>query len=87
MKQKLLPLILELFAIEYSFFADAGVFRGYDAIGAVKKEAGLKLPNLVKTSNMRKYMATMMQVLKHDYKKIDLVFLTIQFLSNFNHKI
>ncbi|CAG2222876.1 unnamed protein product [Mytilus edulis] len=43
--------------------SNAGVFRGYDAIGAVKKEAGLKLPNLVKTSNMRKYMATMMQSL------------------------
>ncbi|OWF39284.1 hypothetical protein KP79_PYT22704 [Mizuhopecten yessoensis] len=41
----------------------AGVFRAYDAIKHVTSEAGLKLPELVRTSNMRKYMATMIQSL------------------------
>ncbi|XP_033731339.1 uncharacterized protein LOC117320961 isoform X2 [Pecten maximus] len=41
----------------------AGVFRGYDAIYTLTKEAGLTNPNLVRTSNMRKYMATMVQAL------------------------
>lgn len=36
--------------------------RAYDAIKKMTDEAGLKMPNLIRTSNMRKYMATMVQV-------------------------
>lgn len=43
----------------------AGVFRAYDAIREVTQspELGLEMPDLVRTSNMRKYMATMLQAL------------------------
>nr|XP_034331462.1 uncharacterized protein LOC117690845 isoform X11 [Crassostrea gigas] len=40
-----------------------GVFRAYDAISTVAQEAGLSSPSLIRTSNMRKYMATMVQAL------------------------
>lgn len=39
-----------------------GVFRAYDAIKSVSERAQLKLPSLIRTTNMRKYMATMLQV-------------------------
>jgi len=40
------------------------VFRAYDAIRQVTQspEADLQMPDLVRTSKMRKYMATMLQV-------------------------
>lgn len=40
------------------------MFRAYDAIREVTQapEAKLTMPDLVRTSNMRKYMATMLQV-------------------------
>ncbi|XP_060563321.1 uncharacterized protein LOC132722776 isoform X3 [Ruditapes philippinarum] len=43
----------------------AGVFRAYDSIKEVASSsaAGLIKPNLLRTSNMRKYMATMLQAL------------------------
>lgn len=44
------------------FIAAGGVFRAYDAISTVAQEAGLSSPSLIRTSNMRKYMATMVQV-------------------------
>ncbi|CAG2242956.1 unnamed protein product [Mytilus edulis] len=40
-----------------------GVFRSNDAIRSVADAAGLQCPNLIRTSNMRKYMATMLQAL------------------------
>lgn len=45
------------------FFANskAGVFRVYDAIKTVAEAAKLKNPSKMRTSNMRKYMATMLQ--------------------------
>jgi len=43
---------------------EVGVFRAYDAIRTVTKKAGLKMPQLIRTSNMRKYFATMLQVSK-----------------------
>jgi len=41
-----------------------GVFRAYDAIQEVTQapEAKLTMPDLVRTNNMRKYIATMLQV-------------------------
>ncbi|XP_021370026.1 uncharacterized protein LOC110461070 [Mizuhopecten yessoensis] len=39
-----------------------GVYRAYDAIRMVTMNAGLKMPHLIRTSNMRKYFATMLQV-------------------------
>lgn len=47
------------------FFANsrAGVFRAYDAIKTVAEAAKLKNPGKMRTSNMRKYMATMLQSL------------------------
>lgn len=41
----------------------AGVFRAYDAIKTVAEAAKLKNPGKMRTSNMRKYMATMLQSL------------------------
>ncbi|OWF39286.1 hypothetical protein KP79_PYT22706 [Mizuhopecten yessoensis] len=45
--------------------AGAGVFRAYEAIREVTSDpkAGLQMPNLIRTSNMRKYMATMLQAM------------------------
>ena len=45
-------------------FLGLTVFRAYDSIREVTQspEAGLEMPDLVRTSNMRKYMATMLQV-------------------------
>ncbi|XP_033725242.1 uncharacterized protein LOC117315207 [Pecten maximus] len=41
----------------------AGVYRAYDAIRTIASGADLQYPNLIRTSNMRKYMATMLQAL------------------------
>ncbi|XP_062622394.1 uncharacterized protein LOC134283885 [Saccostrea cucullata] len=42
---------------------NAGVFRAYDSIRSISELAGLSNPNLIKTINMRKYMANMLQSL------------------------
>ncbi|XP_014669800.1 PREDICTED: uncharacterized protein LOC106810847 [Priapulus caudatus] len=39
----------------------AGVIRGYDAVGATTEAAGLEKPERIRSSNMRKYIATMTQ--------------------------
>lgn len=52
--------LFELFA--FQCFVGAGVYRAYDAIKSVASAADLQYPNLIRTSNMRKYMATMLQV-------------------------
>ncbi|XP_069109208.1 uncharacterized protein [Argopecten irradians] len=46
----------------------AGVFRAYDAILELTRDprAGLSSPDLIRTSNMRKYMATMVQAMSTD---------------------
>ena len=44
-------------------FAGAGVIRGYDAIIYATQAADLEKPELIRLSNMRRYMATMSQVL------------------------
>lgn len=48
--------------------AGAGVFRAYDAIRELTRDprAGLSSPDLIRTSNMRKYMATMVQAMSTD---------------------
>ncbi|XP_069109622.1 uncharacterized protein [Argopecten irradians] len=45
--------------------AGAGVFRAYDAIRDITQDpkAGLQMPSLIRTSNMRKYTATMLQAM------------------------
>lgn len=40
----------------------AGVIRGSVAVSWIAKEAGLSQPERIRSSNMRKYMATMTQV-------------------------
>jgi hypothetical protein len=39
-----------------------GVVRAYDAIKKLTEEANLQMPNLIRTTKMRKYMATMVQL-------------------------
>ncbi|XP_062574168.1 uncharacterized protein LOC134236011 [Saccostrea cucullata] len=43
--------------------SQAGVFRAYDSIRSISELAGLSNTHLIKTINMRKYMATMLQCL------------------------
>ena len=41
----------------------AGVVRGYDSVSSIVNQAGLSKPDFIRFSNMRKYMATMTQVM------------------------
>jgi hypothetical protein len=46
----------------HNSISEAGVIRAYDALVTITSRANLKFPSLIRSTNMRKYMATMTQV-------------------------
>ena len=49
--------------VNVSFFAAFGVIRGYNALNELTREAGLEYPERVTSTNLRKYFATLTQVI------------------------
>ena len=73
------------------FISGLAMFRSYDDLRKVTQspEADLQMPELTRTSNMRKYMATMLQVYIHlvtIYTCISTSNATVHFLAHLSTK-